>query len=108
MKSQPVKKNVRSAAADHGPFLPAHYEISDVAAIQALLAGTADQYQQQRALKWIIEVACGTYDLSFRPGAQEGERDTTFAEGRRFVGLNIVKLTRLNVSRMRSNENVVS
>ena len=87
-------------------WMPPAYEVADAAAIQALLNGTAEEHQQKRALKWIIEVACATYDLPYRPGAIEGERDTTFALGRQFVGQQIVKLTRLNVSKMRSNENV--
>jgi hypothetical protein len=101
------KKSIKQAVAENSPFLPPKYEVADAAAIQALLNGVADSHQQQRALKWIIEVGAGTYDLSYRPGV-EGERDTAFAEGRRFVGLNIVKLTRVNVSKLRSAENVVS
>jgi hypothetical protein len=51
---------------------------------------------QQRALKFIIENLCGTYDLSYRPGP-DGDRDTTLAEGKRFVGLQIVKLLKVNL-----------
>jgi hypothetical protein len=42
-----------------------------------------------------VEHACSTYDLSFRPQSQ---RDTDFAEGRRFVGLQLVKLTKINLA----------
>jgi hypothetical protein len=59
-------------------------------AIKALATGTANAGQQKRALDWIITKACGTYDMSFRPGA-DGERETAFAEGKRHVGLQIVK-----------------
>lgn len=88
----------------NGPWVPASYEPADATAIQALMDGNAESHQQQRALKWIIEVLCGTYDLSYRPG-EEGRRDTDFAEGKRFCGSQIVKLTRLNTSALRRMEN---
>lgn len=69
--------------------------------MQALAAGTADPVQQKRALAWIIEQAAGTYDLSYRPGAQEGDRDTAFAEGKRFVGSQIVKMLKVSVAAIR-------
>lgn len=78
---------------------PVPYDPGDVSAIQACINGVAEGYQQQRAMKWIIENAAGTYDQSFRPGL-EGQRDTDFAEGRRFVGNSIVKLSRLNASKL--------
>jgi hypothetical protein len=90
------------------PYLPPEYMPADVIAVQALAAGNATPEQQQRALKWVIEVGAGTYDMSFRPGGQEGERDTAFAEGRRFVGLQLVKLTRLNVAKLKEKSHVVS
>ena len=76
------------------PWAPVEYEPADIGAIQAVARGTAEPHQQMRALRWIVEAACGTYDLSFRP---ESDRDTAFAEGRRFVGLQIVKLSKLNL-----------
>jgi len=84
---------------DIKPWHPADYEVADIQAIQSLQAGNADEFQQRRALKWIVEVVSATYDQSFRPGS-DGERDTCFAEGRRFVGLTIVKATKLNVSNL--------
>jgi hypothetical protein len=49
------------------PWHPAPYDEAVTGAIKALQAGTANAGQQQRALKWIIEALCGTYDLSYRP-----------------------------------------
>lgn len=72
------------------PWLPAPYQPVDTAALHALEAGNASPGQQQRALAWIINVLCGTYDLSYRPG-EGGDRETAFAEGKRHVGLQIVK-----------------
>ncbi len=53
--------------------------------------------QQKRALAWIINQACGTYDFAYRPGALEGERDTCIALGRQLVGQQIVKLLNLKL-----------
>lgn len=57
-------------------------------AIKALNAGNANEGQQRIALRWIIEMAAGTYDQPFRPGAPD---ETAFACGRMFVGQQIRK-----------------
>jgi hypothetical protein len=85
-----MMKKTRSAA----PWQPAPYDDSDIAAVKALVTGTASAPQQQRALDWIIRTACATYDLSFRPG-ESGERETAFAEGKRWVGLQVVKMMKI-------------
>lgn len=72
---------------------PPDYEAADVYAIQALMRGEANETQQKRALDWIVNAASRAFDVSFRPGAPD---ETAFAEGRRFVGLQIDKMTRLN------------
>lgn len=69
------------------------------------MRGDADAQKQQRALKFIIENLAGTYDEPYRPGAEEGARDTTFAIGRAFVGRQIVKLLKLNLSALRRDAN---
>ncbi|MDB5600746.1 MAG: hypothetical protein JWN71_2790 [Xanthobacteraceae bacterium] len=74
------------------PWHPAPYEDADTAAIQALIAGNANASQQQRALVWIINVLCGTYDQPYRPGS---DRDTVFACAKQFVGQQIVKQTKV-------------
>lgn len=81
--------------AKNDPWVPPLWEKADYSAIKGLAAGTASPEQQLRALKWIIESACATYELSFRPTS---DRDTAFAEGRRFVGLQIVKAINLDLS----------
>jgi hypothetical protein len=55
-----------------------------VEAIQALARDPA----HKRALDWIIREACMTYDETFFPD----ERNSAYAQGRRGVGLAIVKL----------------
>lgn len=91
--------NKRSAAYD-----PVPYSKVEVAAIQALEKGLATPEQQRFAIKWIVEVAAGYYDLSFRPG-EDGRRETDFSEGRRFVGAQVAKMTKLNLSKMKSGKN---
>lgn len=94
--SKPIKTH-------QDPWKPVAYDVADAAALQALSEGRATPEQQIRALKWIVEIASGTYDLSFRPGST-GDRDTAFAEGRRFVGMSCVKLTKLNLAALRSQD----
>lgn len=91
-----MRKSEQQAIAEHAPWKPAPYEPADAAALQALAKGTATADQQKRALKWIVNTCCRTYDLSYRPG-EEGRRDTDFAEGRRAVGLQIVTLLNLKI-----------
>lgn len=63
-----------------------------IAAIKAMYDGKAREDQQKTALAFIIDVLAGTYDLSFRPDEAGGERDSNFAEGRRYVGLNLRRI----------------
>lgn len=75
--------------------------------MQALHRGDANDTQQKRALDWFISKAAMTYDLSFRSDAEGGDRETAFAEGRRFVGLQAVKLLSLNaaaIGKLRSKD----
>ena len=76
------------------------FDDADAAAIQALGRGSASTDQQKRALDWIITKCCATYDMSYRPG-EDGVRDTAFAEGRRFVGLQVVKLLKIKIGLLR-------
>lgn len=77
------------------PWKPSNWDVEDAGAIQALLRGEALPHQQQRALTFIVETLCGTYDMSYRPTS---DRDSCFAEGKRYVGSQIVKLTKANLS----------
>lgn len=74
---------------------PVDYGYSEVMALKGLAAGTADEAQQKLALDWLIRVACGAYELSYRSDQDGGERETAFAEGRRFVGLQVVKMVNM-------------
>ncbi len=83
------------------PWLPPEWELADASAIQALAAGTASTIQQQRALKWIIEKCAGTYDVGWHP---EGDHLASFSAGRRFTGMQIVKLVNVNVALFRQKQ----
>lgn len=80
------------------PLQPTKYEDSHAAAIQALMHGIANEGQQQLALKFIIEKMCATYDEPYRP---DSDRDTTFALGKRHVGMEIVKLTKVKMGKLK-------
>lgn len=98
-------KPTRSSVAARSPWLPVEWADADVAAIQALGRGEANPDQQKRALDWIIQKAAGTYDISFRPGGADGERETCFAEGRRFVGNQIVKALKISLYALGHKDN---
>lgn len=84
------------------PHMPSKYVKPDVYALQALAEGKATSDQQKRALQWIVDCA-GTYDLSYRPDSPD---QTVFAEGKRFVGLQIVKLLKLKPGKIKDDTNV--
>lgn len=83
------------------PWMPVKYTKADVAALQAMRRKEATPDQQGRAIEYILETICDRNGMSYRPGGVEGARDTDFAEGRRFVGNQIVKLTNLPLSKIK-------
>jgi len=80
----------RSAYRTKDPLQRPDYTEFEVQAIRACHRGDASARQQLAALEYIIRAA-GTYDTSYRPG---DPYDTTFAEGKRFVGTNLVWMLR--------------
>jgi hypothetical protein len=83
------------AKQDSLPYSPPKWELPDVYSFQALQKGEANCDQQKHVLSYIIKSLCGTYDLSYRPTS---DRDTAFAEGKRFVGLQIVKMLNMDIA----------
>lgn len=75
-------------APANASWAPIQPTLAEAHALRSLQAGTADAEAQRRALRWIVERAAGTYEPSYRV---ESDRDTCHAEGRRHVGLSIVK-----------------
>jgi hypothetical protein len=79
--------------------MPPEYVKADVVALQALAHGTANADQQQRALNWMVNNAAATYEFTYR----QNDRDHAFADGRRFVGQQIIKLLKLKVGMLDNN-----
>ena len=77
------------------PHFRCDWDIPTASAIQAIIRGEATFEQQRSAMNWIINQACGTYNTSF---SELGDSATAFAEGRRFVGTNIVKLSKISTA----------
>jgi hypothetical protein len=75
------------------PYFDAPWEVADASAFQALQRGDASPEQQKRSLDWLIRIGAATYNATFFPGQQDA---SAFAEGRRFVGLEVVKLLSVN------------
>jgi hypothetical protein len=80
---------------------PPAWDSADAEAFQALQRGDCPPHLQQRALNWLITKGAGAYDLSFAPA---DDRLTSFAEGRRFVGLQVIKLLKLDIDKLRKSE----
>ena len=74
------------------PYAPAPYEPSHAEAVQMLSKGECPPHLQINFLKWLINDVCRTTDQSYRP---DSDRDTVFAEGKRFVGNTLIKMGRL-------------
>ena len=87
------------AAKSRSPaWTPPAYSLKDLDAVRAVARGEASKAEQLKAVDWIVNHSCLTYDLSFRSDADGGDRDTAFAEGRRFAGMQIVKLINMPTS----------
>jgi len=77
------------------PWTPYNWadNLPAVYALQALQKGEANPEQQKQALDLIITQLSAYYELSYNP---TNPRDTDFAEGKRFVGAQVVKLLKLS------------
>ena len=86
------------------PYKPVDYEPSHAFAVQALTRGECPPHLQQEFLRWLIEDVCATYDQSYRVEPC----NTAFAEGRRFCGNTVVKMQKIDATKlaslMKSNE----
>lgn len=76
------------------PWADLDVDDEDVRAARALFSGVASDGQQLRIRDWIINVASGYFDMSFRPGGDDGRRASDFMEGRRFVGAQLLNLSK--------------
>jgi hypothetical protein len=97
-----MKRNLLGGHSE--PWAATQWTKADAYALKALANGTANEAQQKRALDWILRT-CGLRDLSFRP---ESDRATAFAEGKRFVGLQIAKMMQLPAGVIEAAENAAN
>ncbi len=80
------------------PWILAHPEDADIFAVQALAEGRADAHSQRRAWEFIRDRLCGGEIMSFWPGGEDGRRATDFAEGKRWVAIQLRRIARLTPS----------
>lgn len=87
----------------HRPFHPYEWanDLNGVRAIQALALGVANEGQQKQAIETIFQI-CGLDDLSYSP---DSTHDTAFAEGKRYVGNQVLKLAKLSSTLIQEAEN---
>ena len=89
-------RSTRSWLPKAMPWLPPDYDDAVLYAWRALFDGKATEHQQKMAVGHLMYITGASeefQDLSFRPG-EEGRRATDFAEGKRFVGIQVRKYLR--------------
>ncbi len=77
------------------PWQIPRIEDADIFAIQAVANGTASDAQQQRAYRYVVRTLCETDRMTFWPGGEDGKRATDFAEGKRWVGLQLRRIEKM-------------
>ncbi len=73
---------------------PAPYTAQIQAGLKAMSNGTASEGQQRAVFDWLVKDAAGIGTQSFRKDPHE----TAFAEGRRFVAIQILHLASQEVT----------
>jgi hypothetical protein len=73
------------------PHEPVALSVEEVRAIQSIWEGKADPHQQRLALEAILGPLCETDAIGFHMGA-DGDRLTSFAAGKRYVGNSIRRI----------------
>ena len=90
-----VKVRVPRERARQPWEVPPSIDDADIFAIQALARGIANEGQQRRAYEFIVDGLCETDRISFTPGGDHGARVTAFAEGKRWIGLQLRRIRRM-------------
>jgi hypothetical protein len=88
-------KAPRSKSQPDRPWQIPRTEDADIFAIQAVANGTASDAQQQRAYEYVVRILCETDRMTFWPGGEDGKRATDFAEGKRWVGLQLRRIEKM-------------
>lgn len=88
-------KSMRRKSQPDRPWQMPRIEDGDIFALQALAKGIANEGQQRRAYDYIVRVLCETDRMTFWPGGEEGRRATDFAEGKRWIGVQLRRIEKL-------------
>lgn len=80
-------------------YIPDILTKAEIMAFKALYAGTANENQQKIALVALYEKICGVGDLSFHA---ENERITSFNEGKRHCGIQIIKTIQFDFAKQKN------
>lgn len=91
-----MAKSIKVATASKAQAT--HAELPDAVAIKALAEGKADEWQQKRALHWIMTVAAMQNGNAFYP---ESPMETAYAMGRKYVAEQIVGLIKDDLSKFK-------
>jgi hypothetical protein len=81
--------------------MPVTFDKVTAAAFQAQHRGEATPDQQKEVMEFMLTTLCVRQDMSYFPGA-DGDRDTAFAEGRRFVGNSLARIVRTKLTNLPS------
>lgn len=68
---------------------------ADIFALQAVAKGIANAGQMTHAWDYITRILCETDRMTFWPGGEDGRRATDFAEGKRWVGVQLRRIEKL-------------
>jgi len=92
---KPPARSSRRKSQPNTPWQLPAIESADIFAIQAVAKGIANEGQQQRAWDYIVRALCETERMTFWPGGEDGKRATDFAEGKRWVGVQLRRIEKL-------------
>lgn len=79
------------------PWDAVKFDAGELAALQAVKEGRADQWQQRAAWRVIVEKVAHVRRMSFTAGGLDGQRATDFMEGRRWVGGMLERATNMEL-----------
>ena len=88
-------KPARPKSQPDRPWQMPSIKDADIFALQAVAKGAANNMQQQRAYEYVVRTLCETDRMTFWPGGEDGRRATDFAEGKRWVGLQLRRIEKM-------------
>jgi hypothetical protein len=74
------------------PDAPAEYDRQIMSAVTAFMQGLASEGQQVMVRDWILHNVCQVDGQAYYRGP-DGDRDTVFAQGKRYVANSLRKMT---------------